>query len=203
MEPLREQAAPRELADLLACMQDGSVQAFDRFYERTAPFIFGLSCKMLGDRMEAEDVCHDVLLTVITDASRYDASRGSVEAWLAVLTKSKCVDRLRKRSKIVFDKPDLTESSVPAHDRGPEQRALRNLEREALRQALGQLPGLQRQTIAAAFFEHRSQRDLAESWHVPVGTIKSRVRYGLNHLRRAMERLGWTGEEGGERNGRA
>lgn len=203
MEPLREKMAPRELADLLARIQDGSVQAFDRFYERAAPFIFGLSCKMLGDRMEAEDVCHDVLLSVITDASRYDPSRGSVEAWLAVITKSKCVDRLRKRKKIVYDKPDLAEASDPAYDRQPEQRALRNLEREALRKALGQLPGMQRRTIAAAFFDQRSQRDLAESWRVPVGTIKSRVRYGLNHLRRTMERLGWTGEEGGERDGRA
>lgn len=200
MEPLKEQRSP-ELADLLASIREGSIQSFDRLYERTAPFILGLSCKLLGDRMEAEDVCHDVLLTVITDPGRYDPSRGSVEAWLAVLTKSKCVDRLRKRKKIVYEEPGQAEQPDPAGYGQPELHALRNIEREALRQALGHLPGLQQRTITAAFFDHRSQRDLAEAWKVPVGTVKSRVRYGLNHLRKTMERLGWAGREGGESGG--
>ncbi|MFC5531664.1 RNA polymerase sigma factor [Cohnella yongneupensis] len=202
MDSLKPHRDSGHLEDLLGRIRDGSVQAFDGFYEHAAPFIFGLSRKMLGDRMEAEDVCHDVLLAVITDLDRYDPARGSVEAWLAVLTKSKCIDRLRKRNKLVLEDQELDGFHRPAAAIGqPEQRVLRQMEREALRQALVELPGLQRQTISAAFYGQRSQRDLAETWHVPIGTIKSRVRYGLNHLRKAMERLGWTDEEGGRRDG--
>lgn len=201
MEPMKEQRRQDELADLLGLVREGSLPAFDRFYERAAPFIVGIARKMLGERMEAEDVCHDVLLAVISEPGRYDPSRGSVEAWLAVLTKSKCVDRLRKRSRIVLEREEPAGlADAPAS--GPtEQRVLRKLEREALRRAMGELPGMQRQTIAAAFYEYRSQRDLAEAWQVPIGTVKSRVRYGLNHLRKSMERLGWTGEKGGNRDG--
>ncbi len=199
MEPIKEYRPRIELAEWLDRMRDGSPEAFDRFYESAAPFICGIARKLLGDRMEAEDVCHDVLLAVISEPARYDPSRGSVEAWLAVLTKSKCVDRLRKRSKIVLE-PEEPASSVLESPGQTEQRALRKLERDALRRALGELPGAQRRTIAAAFYDYRSQRDLANEWQVPVGTVKSRVRYGLNHLRKAMERMGW-GEKGGERDG--
>lgn len=202
MEPMKEHRRQDELADLLGLVREGSLQAFDRFYERAAPFIVGIARKLLGERMEAEDVCHDVLLAVISEPARYDPSRGSVEAWLAVLTKSKCVDRLRKRSRIVLEREEPAGLSADVPSTGQtEQRVLRKLEREALRRAMGELPGMQRRTIAAAFYEYRSQRDLAEAWQVPIGTVKSRVRYGLNHLRKAMERLGWTGEKGGERDG--
>jgi len=186
------------LADLLRQIREGSLPAFNRFYEVAAPFVMGLSCKMLGDRMEAEDVCHDVLMTVISTPERYDPARGSVEAWLAVLAKSRCLDRLRRRKRVVLDSADGRLTQPWASDAGElEGRVLNRLEREALRRALRELPGSQRQTLAAAFYDSRSQRELAEAWNVPLGTVKSRVRYGLSHLRKAMEKLGWA--EGGGR----
>lgn len=198
MNSANRRTAEDRLAEWLRLMKDGSLQAFDRFYETAAPFVMGLACKLLADRMEAEDVCHDVLLAVITQPQRYDPARGSVEAWLAVLTKSRCLDRLRKRSRVVLEAatselPDR----MPANENDTERRALNRLEGEALRLAWQDLPVEQRQTLAAAYCDFRSQREVAESWQVPIGTIKSRVRYGLSHLRKSMERLGWTGAEGG------
>ena len=184
-----------DLAELLEQIRNGSLQAFDCFYESAAPFVMGLSCKLLQDRMEAEDVCQDVLMTVIAQPERYDPSRGSAEAWLAVLAKSRCMDRLRRRKRIVLG-ADSDTWQIPCGS-DTERRVLTNLEREALRQALGELPGAQRRTIAEAFFASRTQSELAASWQVPIGTVKSRMRYGLTHLRRAMERLGWA--EGGGR----
>lgn len=198
MDTAKRPSAEDGLAGQLAQIREGSLQAFDRFYEEAAPFVMGLSCKLLGDRMEAEDVCHDVLMTVITRPERYDPARGSVEAWLAVLAKSRCLDRLRKRKRVVLESAAAGwPARFEAAGEGIEGRVLSRLEQEALRQAMGDLPGAQRQTLTAAFYEYRSQRELAESWQVPIGTVKSRVRYGLSHLRKAMERLGWA--EGGER----
>ena len=178
------------------------MEAFDRFYERAAPFVTGIAGKLLeGDRMEAEDVCHDVLLTVITRPEKYSPERGTVEAWLAVLTKSRCLDRLRKKKRIVleserstFEPRDAVAGSYPA----TEQLALAKMEGEALRRALAELDGIQRRTLAEVYFGSRTRKELAEEWQVPEGTVKSRVRYGLGHLHKAMRRLGWTnGERGG------
>jgi len=186
-----------DMAQWLKEIEEGSTEAFDRFYERAISWLMPLACQMLDDRMEAEDACHDVLLAVIRHPERYDAVRGSVEAWLAVQLKSRCLDRLRKRSKVV-----LSEDAAPQRDAGrrsgllPEEAVMARMEREALRGALQKLPGLQRKTLAAAYFSSRSQRELAEDWQVPLGTVKSRVRYGLNHLRRAMTQMGWGSPEG-------
>jgi len=72
---------------------------------------------------------------------------------------------------------------------------------QALQEALFRLPEPQRQALAAAFYQERSHRELASSWKVPVGTVKSRVRYGLSHLRRTMEKLGWAHGRRGEGDG--
>ena len=188
------------MADLLRQIREGSLQAFDRFYASAAPFVMGLSCKLLSDRMEAEDVCHDVLMLVITQPERYDPARGSVEAWLAVLTKSRCLDRLRKRSRLVLESAsEGLPTRLASAGEETERSVMSKLEGEALRQAMSELPGAQRQMLAAAFYDYRSQRELADSWQLPLGTVKSRMRYGLSHLRKAMERLGWAQTEGGGR----
>jgi len=185
-----------QLADLLDQIQNGSLHAFDRFYASAAPFVMGLSCRLLGERMEAEDVCHDVLMAVIAQPERYDPSRGTVEAWLAVLAKSRCLDRLRKRKRIVLDGESGGYAERMAAASDTERRVISKLQGEALRSALGELPGAQRQTISEAFFDYRSQSELAADWQVPIGTVKSRMRYGLTHLRKAMTRLGWAQAEG-------
>ncbi|MBW5446728.1 sigma-70 family RNA polymerase sigma factor [Cohnella sp. CFH 77786] len=198
MDTAFRRSASEDMAGLLQQIREGSLEAFDRFYEAAAPFVMGLSCKLLGDRMEAEDVCHDVLMLVIAQPERYDPARGTVEAWLAVLTKSRCMDRLRKRRRVVLESesPGMPERIFGASEE-IEGRVLTKLEKEALRRAMGELPGTQRQTLAAAFFDSRSRRELAETWQVPIGTVKSRVRYGLSHLRKAMAKLGWAEAEGG------
>jgi RNA polymerase sigma-70 factor (ECF subfamily) len=199
MKAANRSPGQESLEALLRQIRCGSLAAFDQFYERTAPFVMGLSVKMLGDRMEAEDVCHDVLMQVLSHPERYDPSRGSVEAWLAVLAKSRCIDRLRKRQRLMLEnrKEGLSEYLADSFGDETEGRVLHKLQKEALREALFHLPEPQRQTLAAAFYQERSHRELAETWKVPVGTVKSRVRYGLSHLRRTMEKLGWALGRGG------
>lgn len=188
------------LEDLLCQIRSGSLTAFDRFYEQTAPFVMGISMKILGDRMEAEDVCHDVLMQVLSRPERYNPSRGSVEAWLAVLAKSRSLDRLRKHKRLMLEdgQADLTGSVQHWNSDDIEERVLDNLQKEALQEAMFKLPEPQRRALAAAFYLERSHRELAELWRLPVGTVKSRVRYGLIRLRRAMEKMGWSYGKGGE-----
>lgn len=187
-----------EMAGWLKKMEEGDPHAFSKLYEQAVPQLLPLACQLLGDRMEAEDVCHDVLLAVIRDPGRYDPSRGSVQAWLAVQVKSRCLDRLRKRSRTVL-RGEAGDDRTAGFATAPEEVVLARMEREAVRSALGGLPGLQREALAAAYYTSSSQRELAEAWEVPLGTVKSRVRYGLGHLRKALARMGWGEREGGER----
>ncbi|MEK0314214.1 RNA polymerase sigma factor [Cohnella sp. 56] len=188
-----------EMAEWLRKMEMGDPHAFEKLYEHAVPQLLPLACQLLGDRMEAEDVCHDVLLAVIRRPGRYDPARGSVQAWLAVQVKSRCLDRLRKRSRTVLTGSSGETAPEERTHALPEAAALARFEREAVRRALGQLPGLQREALAAAYYSASSQRELADAWEVPLGTVKSRVRYGLGHLRKALERMGWGQGDGGER----
>ncbi|MCC3373436.1 RNA polymerase sigma factor [Cohnella sp. REN36] len=188
----------RELADI----GQGSLEAFDRLYARATPLLLPIARNLLGDRMEAEDVCHDVLLGVILHPERFDPSRGSVEAWLAIQTKSRCLDRLRKRKKVVVG--HALEAGWSAEANGaaqPEAAVVARIDQELLREAMAQLPASQREVLAASYFGSRTLRELSESWQVPLGTVKSRMRYGLAHLRKTLLRLGWEDASGGERHG--
>jgi RNA polymerase sigma-70 factor (ECF subfamily) len=184
-----------EMLQILRAISEGSTAAFDRFYDRYAPFVLHIALKSLGDRMEAEDVCHDVFLEVFHKADRYDPTRGSIESWLAVTTRSRCIDRLRRRSRVCAEAPAGTGYSITDH--ALEERVLGKLQGEALYEALSKLPGTQRRAVAGMYLESRTQRELSREMQVPLGTVKSFVRYGLHNLRKQLAGLGWSDPSSG------
>lgn len=186
---------------VLADMCSGSVEAFDRFYERFAPLVMHIALRLMEDRMEAEDLCHDVFLEVLRTGGRFDPSRGSIESWLAVLTRSRGLDRLRRAKRSVpRGAEELAVRLMPAEPAAPEEVVVGRLERAAVREAFTALPRKQRRALAAAYYVGKTQREMAEEWKVPLGTVKSWVRGGIANLRKQMEKQGWTGgREGGVR----
>ncbi|MFD1956381.1 RNA polymerase sigma factor [Paenibacillus thailandensis] len=175
-------------------MCDGSVEAFDRFYSRYAPLVFQIARRVVGDRMEAEDVCHDVFLEVIKRGGTYDSSRGSIEAWLAVMTRSRSLDRLRKERRLTSSE-EADERRLGAAGADIEEAVVLRLQQEAVQEALQALPARQKEAIAYSYFGARTQRELSEAWNVPLGTVKSWVRYGLDNIRKQLEKRGWTVSE--------
>jgi RNA polymerase sigma-70 factor (ECF subfamily) len=124
-------------------------------------------------------------------ASRYDASRGSVAAWLLNMARTRAIDRLRARRA----RPDTAAAmgeqawhdlSAPVVDPGDAIAAERDAER--LREALHELPLLQRLAIELAYFEGLSQTEIADRLEQPLGTVKTRIRLGLLKLRDALSR---------------
>jgi RNA polymerase sigma factor (sigma-70 family) len=186
-----------EWCTVLRELRGGSSQAFDRFYEQFASLVYTIALNMLGDRMEAEDVCHDVFLEVYNKADQYNPARGSVEAWLAVKTRSRCLDRLKKKRPLCVDKVGEeaewhTTPLVPT-----EELVLAKLEQETLHLALNHLPEPQREALRGMYFESRTQQELAARMNRPLGTVKSFVRYGLQNLRKQLHQLGWIQSTGG------
>ncbi|MDQ0064056.1 RNA polymerase sigma factor [Paenibacillus harenae] len=197
-KPVWQDDGEENEAALLRAMCEGSTEAFHLFYARYAPLVLRIACRTLGERMEAEDACHDVFLEAIRKGDRYNPAKGSVESWLAVMTRSRCVDRLRKRSRTVAMSAENGGEKLRT-DTTPEDKTIGFMERMAVREALEVLPELQRNAVVTAFLGKRTQRELAEEWQVPLGTVKSWIRYGLGNLRKELARRGWTDGSMGRR----
>jgi RNA polymerase sigma-70 factor (ECF subfamily) len=177
------EVAPDE--DVRACAQvaAGDTRALEALYQRHAGRVKALALRVLGSPPEAEEIVQETFVEVWRRAGQYDLGRGAVRAWITTIARSRAIDRLRSRG--------VGERHVAAfaqEDGGPvaisplenvEQRA----ERERVSRALAELPDAQRRVIELAYYEGKSQREIAESTGEALGTVKTRVRL-------AMEKLG-------------
>ncbi|MEO1348079.1 MAG: sigma-70 family RNA polymerase sigma factor [Cyanobacteria bacterium J06635_15] len=163
--------------------------ALSQLYDRYARVMYALAFKMLGSVEEAEEVVLDVFSQVWRDAHRYDASRSRVDAWLFMITRSRALDRLRKRqrqSKVM----EVVAVAARASDADamslPEENLLIAERRAQVTTAMVQLPPEQRQMIELAYFQGLSQSEIAQRTGLKLGTVKTRIRLGLNKLRKCL-----------------
>jgi len=184
---------------LLGEIAAGSMDAFERFYEQYSPLVLHIALQTVGDRMEAEDVCHDIFLEVWKKAAQFDPKRGSVEAWLAVKARTRCLDRLRRKQRLRIapaDDPCLERMNAEATI---EENVFRKMEREVLQNALSSIPAAQARALRGMYVEAQTQREISEQMKRPLGTVKSLIRYGLANMRKQLCQLGWLEPSGGEK----
>jgi RNA polymerase sigma-70 factor (ECF subfamily) len=170
--------------DLLARMAGGDREAFAAFYDRHAPRVLGLLCQTLGQRADAEDVLQVVFLEVWCTAAHYRPERASPLTWLALLTRSRAVDHLRRRKPA----EPLPEAPRPAPGDGPDLAAERTEATARVRDALSLLPETQRSAICLAFFGGLSYEEVARHQGLPAGTVKTRIRLAMDRLRGLLTR---------------
>lgn len=172
-----------ELSELLSRVADGDQDAFARLYDLTARTVFGVVLAVIRDRAQAEEVTQEVFVDAWKFAPRFDVKQGSPTAWLNTIAHRRAVDRVRSAERstkreqrhVEFEGEHLgidTSDIVVAHDEG-----------RRVRQALRTLPEPQRTAVVLAYFEGRSHRDIAEHLHVPLGTVKTRIRDAMKRLR--------------------
>jgi RNA polymerase sigma-70 factor (ECF subfamily) len=144
----------------------------------------GLAYRMLGDMGDAEEAVQEVFLAAWRSGHTYDPSRGSTHTWILSMVRNRSIDVLRARRRRPVqplaegvDPPDTTD--VPAQ-------AASNLDAASARAALETLPPEQKQVIELAYFGGLSHAEIAAQLAAPIGTIKGRIRLGLDHLRVAM-----------------
>jgi len=188
--PFRETASAIT-SDLLARVADGDEAAFTLLYDRSVPLLFTLALRSLGDRDEAADLLQDVYQEVWRKALRYDPARGTPMAWLITLTRSRAIDRLRARASRGFGvTTSIGESGageLPDERATPlEVRAGREL-RESVAKALADLPDGQQEALELAYYEGLSHSEIAARLNVPLGTVKTRIKLGMNKLRTALQ----------------
>ena len=159
--------------------------AFDVLYDRHGGAAYSLAYRIVGDRAAAEEVTQEAFISVWRSGARFDAGRGSVRSWLLSVVRNRAIDFLRSRAgkapKLSFDDDSILDQR-PAQER-TEEEALRRETAAELRGALEKLPGEQSKVIELAYFGGFSHSEIAEILGLPMGTVKGRMRLGLEKIR--------------------
>ncbi len=181
---------------LLEGIKNGSAEAFELFYERYHAFVYSVAFKVLQDPLEAEDICHDIFIEISHKAESYNPKKGSVEAWLAIRTRSRSIDLLRRKQKIMTE--ELPEPNKAVNLNPVEEKVIQRLDHQLVLSALNQLPEAQRKAVYGSYFKEFTHRDLAARLKQPLGTVKSLVRYGIKNMRKQLVQSRTIEREGDE-----
>jgi RNA polymerase sigma-70 factor (ECF subfamily) len=180
-----ERLADEELMTLIA---DGETRALEVLYDRHGGAAWSLAHRIMGDRQAAEDVTQEAFVSVWRSGGRYEATRGSVRSWVLAIVRNRGIDALRRassRSSLDYDDDGALEAQ-PAEGR-TDGEALRNERARVVRGALAELPQDQSQVLGLAYFGGFTHREIADMLEVPLGTIKGRMRLGLEKMRVSMD----------------
>ncbi|MBL8959511.1 MAG: sigma-70 family RNA polymerase sigma factor [Gemmatimonadetes bacterium] len=186
MDPLLNQADLAAVARLVA----GDERGLAELYDRHGGMAYSLASAILRDGPDAEEVVADAFSQVWRTAANFDPVRGSVVAWISTIVRTRALDLIRsqKRRARMLDRAEALadEGSAPGlgtaaelADRGAEQSEAQRL----VRRALDELPAPQRVALELAYFGGLSQSEIAARLNEPLGTVKTRMRAGMEKLR--------------------
>lgn len=172
-------------ADLWLALKAGQLDALGSLYDRHGGLVYGIALKVLGQAQEAEDLTQDIFVK-LNQSTAYDPQRGSFRTYLAILTRSRAIDRLRSRQSgrafvARLQTTDWFPPSTPADAVAQSERA------EDVRAALAQLSASQQQILRLAYYEGLSQAAIADRLDTPLGTVKTHSRRGLLKLRQILQ----------------
>ena len=177
-----ERLADEELMPLIGKKDP---DAFGVFYDRHGGVAYSLAYRIVGERGTAEDVTQEAFISIWRSGARYDAARGSVRTWMLGIVRNRAIDFLRSKAgrapKLDFDDDSILEHR-PAEEL-TDSEALRRETAQEVRGALGELPGEQSKVIQLAYFGGFSHTEIAGMLGVPLGTVKGRMRLGLEKIR--------------------
>jgi len=172
-----------KLISLITQAQEG---ALAQLYDRYSRLIFSLALAIVNDRATAEEITLDVFMRVWQKAASYQVDQAKVSTWLTHIARHHAIDVLRRRAV----RPDqyaanwedeVSNDELPEHD--PQEFAELSFQHERVQAALAQLPADQKQALVLAYFNGYTQSEIADALRQPLGTIKTRLRLGMQKLR--------------------
>ncbi len=184
--PTSRPVAPRSTESLLHSVALRDRSAFAELYAAQRPIIRIAAHRLLRDFHQAEEVTQEVLLQVWQSAARFDPARGSAIAWINQITRARTIDRIRhSQASRLRDQWHADHGSVTEFDAVSEE-VLAGVDIALVRDGLLRVSAIQREAIVLAFFTERTYPDIADLLHIPLGTLKTRVRDGLISIRRNL-----------------
>lgn len=179
----RDSASIPTLEELVAHVREGDKRAFAHFYDQISSRVFGLIKGILRDPAQSEEVMQEVFLEIWQTASRFDENKGRVLSWVLTMARRRAIDRVRasQASRTRDEKIGMRDIDV-SFDSVAESVEVR-VEHRRVVEAMDWLSDLQREVIELAYTGGYTQAEVAEMLNVPVGTVKTRLRDGLIHLR--------------------
>lgn len=166
---------------LIARLRAGDDTAMADLYDRYSGIVYGVALRVLGDTTAAEDVLQDIFLQLWRNPRAFNADRGCLAPWLAVIARNRAIDLLRKRppADVIEDLPIVTR--VDLEEAADQRRAI-----EKVRTVMAQLPAEQRKALEMAFFAGMTHTEIASQTGEPLGTVKTRIRAALIAVRKAF-----------------
>jgi RNA polymerase sigma-70 factor, ECF subfamily len=185
-------ATPAGDTELIARAAGGDERAMAELYDRYGQVLYAVAYRIVGQRADAEEVVLDTFAQAWRDAARFEAARGSVAGWLTTIARSRALDLVRARSRreritatAAAERPDSS-PAMGGWRADPSSGVDHAERRKQVQLALESLSPPQRRAIELAFFEGLSQSEIAERLQEPLGTIKTRVRLGMQKLRECL-----------------
>lgn len=179
----------RNLADeeVMQLVQSGDPHAFEVIYDRHGGAAFSLAYRIVGHAAGAEDVTQEAFISIWRSRLRYEPTRGSVRTWVLGIVHNRAIDGLRRNT--VHERRRASMEGIEERHEAPERtdvEAARREQARTVRDAIDALPDEQRRTIELAYFGGFSHSEIAAVMEMPVGTVKGRMRLGLEKLRRQL-----------------
>ncbi|WP_241687798.1 sigma-70 family RNA polymerase sigma factor [Janthinobacterium sp. 17J80-10] len=190
---------PQQLKAWLAATARHDRQAFRQLYDTTSPKLFGFALRILSRREAAEEVLQESFISIWNNASAYQASLAAPMTWMTTIVRNKAFDLLRRADHAVeidadiYKEGGMQQATDELAGQAPTPLELVQLSENAaaLAQCFKRLEGLHRQAIALAFYHDLSHGDVAEQMQLPIGTVKTWIRRGLERLRLCLAK--WEG----------
>ena len=180
-------ADPGALTRLISSVALGDQQAYRRLYDATSPKLFAIALRILREESRAEDVLQDSFVNVWNAAASYNPALSAPMTWMVTIVRNRALDYIRRIDHRTVELDDDLEAVLESDAPTPADLAMRGQDAVALQRCLKRLDAGQRQAIAFAYFQGLTHSELAATLRIPIGTVKTWIRRGLEKMRRCLE----------------
>jgi len=178
---------PATLAKWISAVALGDRQAYRRLYDATSPKLFAVALRILRDESRAEDVLQDSFVNVWNGAAGYNSSLSAPMTWLVTIVRNRALDYIRRVDRRTIELDDDLAAVLESDQPTPADSAMRTQDATALDRCLKRLDAGQRQAIAFAYFQGLTHSELAATMRIPIGTVKTWIRRGLEKMKRCLD----------------
>ncbi|MBP3952887.1 RNA polymerase sigma factor [Bacillus suaedae] len=177
--------------DLYIRIKQHNKEALELLYDRYERILFSFIYRFVKDSGLTEEIMQDLFLKLWKQKSMYDSTKGSFSSWLLTLARNAAIDALRKQKKTEYG---LLERDQREDPENIEKKVVQKEENDTIHEAMSTLPNDQQTIVKLFYFEGHTQKHIADTCQIPLGTVKGRIRLALKHLRKKLSREQVRGE---------